>query len=106
VLPCVAEASGGMDNLPTVVMEAMAAGLPVVSTPVAGVPEMVVENLTGFLVPEHQPGVLADAIARVLGDQVLSKSLGEAGRRRASDLFAIAQSGAALRALFQEFGAV
>ncbi|MGH7937550.1 MAG: glycosyltransferase, partial [Bryobacteraceae bacterium] len=40
-LPCVAEAGGGMDNLPTVIMEAMAAALPVVSTPIAGVPEMV-----------------------------------------------------------------
>ena len=40
-LPCTREEGGGMDNLPTVIMEAMAAGLPVVSTPLAGVPEMV-----------------------------------------------------------------
>ena len=106
VLPCVAETGGGMDNLPTVVMEAMAAGLPVVSTDLAGVPEMVREEVTGLLVPEHQPAVLADAISRLLNDRPLSLSLGEAGRRHASQLFAIERSGAALRVLFQEFGAI
>ena len=106
VLPCVTEADGGMDNLPTVVMEAMAAGLPVISTAVAGVPEMVEEGATGLLVPEHQPVALADAVDRLLGDRPLALSLGEAGRQRAAELFAIEKSGAALRLLFQEFGAV
>src|SRR5216117_4413338 len=50
VLPSVVDAHGGMDNLPTVIMEAMATGLPVISTDVAGIPEMVVQNETGFLV--------------------------------------------------------
>ena len=53
VLPSVIDPEGGMDNLPTVIMEAMATGLPVVSTNIGGIPEMVVENETGFLV---QPG--------------------------------------------------
>ncbi len=106
VLPCVTEAGGGMDNLPTVVMEAMAAGLPVVSTAVAGVPEMVKDGTTGLLVPEHRPDVLAEAVGRLLGDRPFSISLGEAGRRHAAELFAIEKSGAALRLLFKEFGAV
>ena len=93
-----------MDNLPTVVMEAMAAGLPVVSTALAGVPEMVVEGETGLLVPEHQPAALAEAVGRFLANPSFARSLGEAGWRRASELFAIAKSGAKLRALFQEFG--
>ncbi len=83
VLPCVAETGGGMDNLPTVVMEAMAAGLPVVSTAVAGVPEMVQENVTGLLVPEHQPVALADAMERFLRDSSFAISAGAAGRERA-----------------------
>src|SRR6266478_1554951 len=49
-LPSVPEPEGGMDNLPTVIMEAMATGLPVVSTRIGGIPEMVVESETGFLV--------------------------------------------------------
>src|SRR5947208_3234294 len=50
VLPSVIDPDGGMDNLPTVIMEAMAAGLPVVSTVVGGIPEMVIQNETGFVV--------------------------------------------------------
>jgi Glycosyltransferase len=50
VLPSVIDPDGGMDNLPTVIMEAMATGLPVVSTNIGGIPEMVIENETGFLV--------------------------------------------------------
>lgn len=104
-LPCVAEVGGGKDNLPTVVMEAMGAGLPVVSTPLGGVPEMVIEGQTGLLVPEHSPAALADALARLLGDQAFAQSLGEAGRRRAQELFAIEKSARALRELLQQFAA-
>ncbi|MDQ3116233.1 MAG: glycosyltransferase family 4 protein [Verrucomicrobiota bacterium] len=99
VLPCVAEKGGGMDNLPTVVMEAMAAGLPVVSTDLAGVPEMVQEGVTGLLVPEQQPGALADAMSRLLANPGLARSLGAAGHERATRLFAIEKNVRALRAV-------
>jgi glycosyltransferase involved in cell wall biosynthesis len=103
-LPCVTEAGGGMDNLPTVVLEAMAAALPVVSTSIAGVPEMVAEGVTGLLVPENQPGALADALERLCLDRALARSLGEAGRERAVRVFRIEESGQRLRALFQRCG--
>ena len=95
-----------MNNLPTVVMEAMAAALPVVSTAIGGVPEMVRDGITGLLVPEHQAPALADALARLLGDRALARSLGEAGRQRAAELFAIDKSAQALSALFQRLGAL
>ena len=101
-LPCVAEADGGMDNLPTVIMEAMAAGLPVVSTAIGGVPEMVCQGVTGLLVPEHQPVALAEALARLLSDRPLARSLGQAGRERAAELFAIEQSVRSLGAVFRQ----
>src|SRR4030095_7593608 len=102
VLPCVAEVGGGMDNLPTVVMEAMAAGLPVISTALGGVPEMVREGVTGLLVRDHQPVALADALAQVLFDRQLARALGEAGRQRAAELFAIDKSAGALRGVLQK----
>jgi len=88
------------------VMEAMAVGLPVISTALGGVPEMVRDGFTGLLVPDRQPVALADALAKVLADQRLARSLGEAGRQRAAELFAIDKSAEALSALFQQIGAL
>jgi colanic acid/amylovoran biosynthesis glycosyltransferase len=101
VLPSVPEADGGMDNLPTVIMEAMATGLPVVSTRIGGIPEMVVENETGFLVaPGDVPG-LAGAIEKLMSDRSLAQRLGRAGYQRAQELFSIEKSVSELRALIE-----
>ena len=89
VLPSVVDAHGGMDNLPTVIMEAMATGLPVISTDVGGIPEMVVQNETGFLVRPGDAVRLAGAIERVIDDRSLAQKLGEAGYDRAQELFSI-----------------
>jgi glycosyltransferase involved in cell wall biosynthesis len=89
VLPSVPEAEGGMDNLPTVIMEAMATGLPVISTRVGGIPEMVVENETGFLVQPADAVALAGAIEKVTNDRLLGQKLGKAGYERAQKLFSI-----------------
>src|SRR5207247_7913952 len=77
VLPSVVDPDGGMDNLPTVIMEAMAAGLPVVSTATGGIPEMVVQNETGFLVSPGDAVALAGAIERLFDDLGLARCLGE-----------------------------
>jgi colanic acid/amylovoran biosynthesis glycosyltransferase len=89
VLPCVTEQDGGMDNLPTVIMEAMAAGLPVVSTPLAGLREMVVPEETGLLVPERDVEALAGAITRLLGDAALARKFGPAARALVDEKFAL-----------------
>jgi glycosyltransferase involved in cell wall biosynthesis len=89
VLPSVVDAHGGMDNLPTVIMEAMATGLPVVSTGIGGIPEMVVQNETGFLVRPGDAMLLAGAIEKVIDDRSLAQKLGEAGYGRAQKLFSI-----------------
>jgi glycosyltransferase involved in cell wall biosynthesis len=88
-LPCVAEADGGMDNLPTVIAEAMAAGLPVVSTTLAGVPEMVVDGETGLLVRPGSPEALAAALERMVTEPETASEFGRAGLWRAKKLFAI-----------------
>jgi colanic acid/amylovoran biosynthesis glycosyltransferase len=89
VLPSVPEAGGGMDNLPTVIMEAMATSLPVVSTRIGGIPEMVIDNETGYLVRPDDPVALADAIEKVINDRSLGQKLGQTGHRRAQTLFSI-----------------
>jgi len=100
VLPSVIDPEGGMDNLPTVVMEAMATGLPVVSTAIGGIPEMVIDNETGFLVSAGDADGLADAIEKVIVDLSLAKKLGQAGHGRAETLFSIQKNVCSLLALF------
>jgi colanic acid/amylovoran biosynthesis glycosyltransferase len=102
VLPSVPEADGGMDNLPTVIMEAMATGLPVISTRIGGIPEMVVENETGFLVQPGDVVALADAIEKVTNDQSLGQRLGQAGYERAQTLFSIENNVRELCALLKQ----
>jgi colanic acid/amylovoran biosynthesis glycosyltransferase len=89
VMPSVPEPEGGMDNLPTVIMEAMATGLPTVSTRIGGIPEMVVENETGFLVQPEDAVALAGAIEKITDDRSLGRKLGQAGYERAQELFSI-----------------
>jgi len=87
-LPCVTEKDGGKDNLPTVIMEAMGARVPCVSTILAGVPEMVIDGETGSLVGERQPEDFAKAMAEVLADKERAIAMGIAGEQRAVEIFA------------------
>jgi glycosyltransferase involved in cell wall biosynthesis len=65
----------------------MAAGLPVVATAVGGVPEIVREGETGFLVAPRDPAALAERVSRLLGDPALARDMGERGRRRQREAF-------------------
>jgi glycosyltransferase involved in cell wall biosynthesis len=78
------------EGLPLSVLEAMAAGLPVVASNVGGVPELVIDGETGLLVPPGDPHSLAGAIERLLGDPRLSRRFGEAGRARVAEHFDLA----------------
>ena len=104
VLPSVVDPEGGMDNLPTVIMEAMAAGLPVVSTAIGGIPEMIIENETGFLVSPSAPAALAHALGKVIVDLPLARRLGENGRKRAEELFSIEKNARSLVRLIEQIG--
>ncbi len=100
VLPSVVDPEGGMDNLPTVIMEAMATGLPVVSTAIGGIPEMVVENETGFLLEPGDAVGLTNAIETSISNLSLAQKLGRAGHERAEKLFSIEKNVRELYALF------
>lgn len=103
-LACTTERDGGMDNLPTVLMEAMAAGIPCISTRLAGVPEMVDHGVTGLLVPDRNPAALADALHSILADPELGHRLGLAGHERARKLFAQEATAPQLLHLFASHG--
>jgi len=73
--------SSRVDNMPHFVLEAYAAGLPIVSTAVGGIPYMIDPDRTGLLVPPDDPDRLAAAVHRLLSDPQLALKLGEEGHR-------------------------
>jgi glycosyltransferase involved in cell wall biosynthesis len=77
------------EGSPLSVMEYMAAGKPVVSTRVGGVPELVTEEVHGLLVEPRDPAALAEAVARLLRDPDLAKRLGAQGRERQQREFSL-----------------
>jgi len=104
-LPCIDEEGGGKDNLPTVIMEAMAASVPVVSTRVAGVPEMVGQEVTGYLVEQHDIDRLAASLARIIDDRDQARAMGVRGRELCEQKFATERTTAELRRVLDEAGA-
>ena len=96
VLPSVSE---GMSNT---ILEAMAAGLPVVATRVGGADELVVAGETGLLVPPGSSEQLATALAAVLGDADLRRSMAGAARKRAASEFSLESSILAYKHLYEE----
>ena len=76
-LPCRIDADGDRDGIPNVILEAMAARLPVVSTDVSGVPEVITDAHTGLLVAPDDPPALARAMARLLADRALAQRLAD-----------------------------
>jgi glycosyltransferase involved in cell wall biosynthesis len=99
-LASILDSQGACDVLPTVILEAMASGVPVVSTTLAGVPELVEEGVTGFLAAPGDPIALADALDKLLASRDLRRSCGETGRKRLEERFASARSAPALRERF------
>jgi glycosyltransferase involved in cell wall biosynthesis len=96
VLPSLTEA------LPTVLAEAMAAGLPIVATTVGGIPEMVKQDVNGILVPPRDGGQLARACCRLLNDPDRGSALGSQGRHIADSHFNIDAHIRRLGAIYDE----
>ncbi len=101
-LPCVVAADGDRDGLPTSVLEAMALGVPVVTTDVSGLAEAVLHERTGLLVPQRDPVALAEAIERLLSDPELAARLSAEGRRHVEHNYSLERSAALLRSMFPE----
>lgn len=102
VLPCVVTESGDRDGLPTVLLEAMARGLPVVTSTTSGGPEIVEDGVTGRLCAPGDAISLADALEDVLAVPARSRLMGQSGRRRAERLFDLTTNAGRLRALLRD----
>jgi glycosyltransferase involved in cell wall biosynthesis len=90
------------EGLPITILEAMAAGKPVVATTVSGVPEVVEHGVTGFLAPPKKVEQLATHVVTLLRDSVLAQKMGQAGRHRIEKCFTLDQMTARLTDLYHE----
>ncbi len=85
-LPCRVAGNGDLDGIPVVLMEAMAAGVPVVSTRLSGVPELIEHGRSGLLAEPGDVATLATALGELLRDPARARTLATAGRSRVAAL--------------------
>jgi glycosyltransferase involved in cell wall biosynthesis len=90
------------DNLPLAILEAMAAGLPVIGTRVGGIPELVIDGETGLLVAPDQPDELAAALDSLAADPERRAELGRRGRERVQEHFSADEIARRTVALYEE----
>jgi colanic acid/amylovoran biosynthesis glycosyltransferase len=98
-LLCEIGRSGYRDGFPTAILEAMAAGLPVLSTTLSGIPEMVADGATGILIPERDVEAATRALACLLESSELRQAMGKAGQARVRELFGLHDGADRLAAL-------
>jgi glycosyltransferase involved in cell wall biosynthesis len=98
-LPCRVLEDGDRDGIPNVLMEAMACGLPVVTTGISGITELVRDGENGLIVEPDRPTELADALHRLIKDPGLAGQLAERGRSTISERFDAATTAAQMASL-------
>lgn len=101
-VPSVTSSTGDTEGLPIVVYEAMALGVPIVSTFSAGIPEAVAHGETGFLSPERDWVGLAGHITLLLNDEVLWKRMSVAARARVTATFDLKKQNEILEQIYQK----
>jgi glycosyltransferase involved in cell wall biosynthesis len=88
------------EGMPNVVLEAMAAGVPVVATAVGGTPELVVDDVTGYLVPPGDADALARRMADVLASAETARAMGQQGRERVQTCYTFTEQSRKYQELF------
>jgi colanic acid/amylovoran biosynthesis glycosyltransferase len=101
VLPCVISSDGDRDGIPVALMEAMSMEIPVISTSISGIPELVKDGENGLLVKPNDSRSLAFAIEKLLREPETCEKLGKEGRQTIQEKFNIKKSSLALKGIFE-----
>lgn len=91
---------GDRDGIPNVLLEAMAVGLPVITTAIGGIPELVEDHQNGFMYPPHDVSGIAAGILELLQNADRRRQLGRAGSKKVAEQYDVTQAAYRLRALF------
>jgi glycosyltransferase involved in cell wall biosynthesis len=89
ILPCIIASDGTRDITPNALIEAMAMKLPVISTTIGGIPEIVEDKISGLLVPPNDETALTDAVIHLVENPELRRQMGENARERVENKFDI-----------------
>lgn len=101
-LPCRVLESGDRDGIPNVLVEAMACGLPVITTAISGIPEVITDGINGQLIPPDDPQALADALLRLDHDPSLARRLSDEAQATVRERFDGERFASELAELFRE----
>jgi glycosyltransferase involved in cell wall biosynthesis len=104
-LACTSASNGDQDGMPNVLIEAMSCALPVVTTPIAGIPDLVVNDENGRLVDARDATALADALEELINQSQLRRRLGDQARRTVIRDYQIEQNAEALAHIFKTVAA-
>ncbi len=103
VLPCIVAPDGDTDGIPVTLMEAMAKQVPVISTAVSGIPELIEDGVDGVLVAQQDAQTLADGIQNLLEDPERAKRLAASGREKVIAEFDVGSNAEKLADLFKRY---
>jgi len=102
VLPCQKDSNGDMDGIPVVLMEAMLSGVPVISTEISGIPELITNKETGLLVMPGDEKELASAILNLIDDDELRNSMITNAAVKVKEEFSLKNNAGKLNDMFNE----
>jgi len=104
ILPSVPATNGCMDGIPNVLIESMALGVPVISTSISGIPELIEDGVCGLLVPPRDSTALAASMRSLLEDRGLQQEFSTAGRAKVETLFEMSRNADQLIEIYRSAG--
>ena len=87
LMPCIIHSSGDRDGTPTVLLEALVHHVPVITTPVSGIPELIVNGVTGVLVPEKDQVAIAEAVVQLISEKQNARDIADRGNKKVLEMF-------------------
>jgi glycosyltransferase involved in cell wall biosynthesis len=103
IMPSIIHSSGDRDGIPTVIMESLLHHVPVIATPVSGIPELIEHDITGLLVPQKDPLAIVDAITFFISDKEKAKAMAKRGNQKVLELFNAEKNHRGVLALYTRY---